>query len=155
MNPNPVRLPFDIEVCGLELIETRNKGPFDFGFIAGVSADLTWTNDEIVNLFKITNSKQCPIEELKLMDLNSEKELNANYKDRSIFMNPVVNGTEEGLTIKNNIKVDTTFSFSLLARTWGNVTVRQDFNIAWYVNKPPTFPSKPKALIIDVDYDNV
>ena len=48
MNPEPVRLPFDIEVCGLEIVETKHKGPMDFAFIAGVSADLKWTNEEVL-----------------------------------------------------------------------------------------------------------
>jgi hypothetical protein len=56
MNPEPVRLPFDIEVCGLEIVETKHKGPMDFAFIAGVSADLKWTNEELLEMFEIINS---------------------------------------------------------------------------------------------------
>ena len=57
MNPVPIRLPFDIEVCGREIVYTTNKGSFDFGFIAGVSPDLKWTNEEVLGMFNITVSK--------------------------------------------------------------------------------------------------
>jgi hypothetical protein len=40
-------------------------------------------------------------------------------------------------------------------KTWGDVEGRQDFNIAWYVNKPPTFAQKPELITLDVDYDNI
>jgi hypothetical protein len=57
MNPVPIRLPFDIEVCGLEKIDTIKKGPFEFAFIAGVSPDLRWTDNEVKAMFNITGSK--------------------------------------------------------------------------------------------------
>ena len=85
MNPDPVRLPFDIEVCGLEIVETKHKGTMDFAFIAGVSADLKWTNEELLEMFEIINSVQCPIKELKLMDQSLKDEMNVNFVD-NIFM---------------------------------------------------------------------
>jgi hypothetical protein len=57
MNPVPIRLPFKIEVCGLEKIDTIKKGPFEFAFIAGVSSDLRWTDNEVKAMFTITGSK--------------------------------------------------------------------------------------------------
>jgi hypothetical protein len=158
MNPNPVRLPFDIEVCGLERVSTSAKGSLDFAFIAGVSADLKWNNEETLALFNITNSDKCPIKEMKLIDTatkNAEaRGINENFAN-SILMDPKVNGTKDGLWIKNNIKVDKKYAFSLKVTTWGDVVEYQDFNIAWYVNKPPALPAKPVALTIDADYDNI
>jgi hypothetical protein len=106
MNPVPIRLPFDIEVCGREIVYTTNKGSFDFGFVAGVSPDLRWTNEEILAMFNITVSEQCPIREVKLVNIKSDEEMNVNYNN-NILLKGVVNGTENGLTIRNNIKVDT------------------------------------------------
>jgi len=80
--------------------------------------------------------------------------MNTNF-EKSISLKGVVNGTESGLVIRNNIKVDTKFSFSIAIKTWGDVVQKQDFNIAWYVNKPPTFPAKPSPIVLDVDYDNI
>jgi hypothetical protein len=157
MNPVPVRLPFDIEVCGKEIVATATNGaPLDFAFIAGVSADLKWNNEETLALFNVTGSDRCPIRELKLMDTSriEEREMNVNFRD-NIIMSPIVNGTKDGLWIKNNIKVDTRFSFSLKVTTWGNIVQRQDFNLAWYVNKPPAFLAKPEAITINADYDNI
>ena len=88
------------------------------------------------------------------MNQNLKDEMNVNFVD-NIFMEPVVNGTKDGLSIKNNVKVDTKFSFSLMVTTYGNVVQQQDFNIAWYVNKPPTFVEKPLPIIINADYDNI
>ena len=42
-----------------------------------------------------------------------------------------------------------------MIKTWGDVEARQDFNIGWYVNKPPTFQQKPSVITLDVDYDNI
>ena len=105
-------------------------------------------------MFNITVSEQCPIREVKLVNIKSDEEMNVNYNN-NILLKGVVNGTENGLTIRNNIKVDTQFSFSILVTTWGEVTQRQDFNIGWYVNKPPELPSKPAPILLEVDYDNV
>ena len=88
------------------------------------------------------------------MDQSLKDEMNVNFVD-NIFMLPVVNGTKDGLWIKNNVKVDTKFSFSLMVTTYGNVVQQQDFNIAWYVNKPPTFIENPLSIIINADYDNI
>ena len=69
INPVPIRLPFDIEVCGTEVIEPKLKGkPIELGFIAGVSPDIKYTNEELLYMFNITLSEQCPIREVKLMD---------------------------------------------------------------------------------------
>jgi hypothetical protein len=68
--------------------------------------------------------------------------MNQNFY-KSISLKSNVNGTENGLAIRNNLKVDTKFSFSIYVKTWGDVEGRQDFNIAWYVNKPPSFAQKP------------
>lgn len=57
------------------------------------------------------------------MDITpSESEMNVNFAD-NIVMKPVVNGTE-GLFIRNNVKVDTKFSFSIMATTYGNIVQR-------------------------------
>jgi hypothetical protein len=32
---------------------------------------------------------------------------------------------------------------------------RQNFNIGWYVNKPPEFNQKPVLIEIDADYDKI
>jgi hypothetical protein len=110
--PTPTRLPFDIEVCGLEDIKDVAFKPIDHGFVAGVSKDFSYTNKELLDMFKITNSEHCPIRELKLMNLNSAKEMNVNFA-KNILLKSAVNGTEDGLTIKNNFLVDTEFSFTL------------------------------------------
>lgn len=70
-------------------------------------------------------------------------------------MDPIVNGTKDGLYIKNNIKKDTKYAFSIKVTTWGNVVHYQDLNIAWYVNKTPSFAEKPALITIDSDYDNI
>ena len=57
MNPLPVRLPFDIEVCGFEVVTTKAPGSLDFAFIAGVSADLKWNNEETLAMFNISRSE--------------------------------------------------------------------------------------------------
>ena len=57
------------------------------------------------------------------MDFDSTEELNANFV-KNILLTPMINGTKDGLIIKNNIFVDTTFSFSVQATTWGNVSAR-------------------------------
>jgi len=49
-----------------------------------------------------------------------EKGINENFVN-SIFMDPIVNGTKNGLWIKNNIKRDTKYAFSVKVTTWGNV----------------------------------
>ena len=80
MNPIPARLPFDIEVCGVESIEAIKKEPFEFLFIAGVTPDVKWTNEEILGMFKVTKSVQCPIRDLILLDvLPSIAEMNVNF----------------------------------------------------------------------------
>ena len=123
MNPLPIRLPFDIEVCGTELIEATNKGPYEFGFIAGVTPDLKWSNQEIINMFNITLSEQCPIREVKLVDIDSDNDINILFSN-NIILNGIVNGTEDGLMIRNNVKVDSTFAFSVKVTTWGDVVAR-------------------------------
>ena len=70
-------------------------------------------------------------------------------------MKGVVNGTDDGLLIRNNIKSDTFFQFSLQVTTWGDVVARQDFSIGWYVNKPPAFTTNLASILLDVDYDNI
>ena len=113
MNPKPVRLPFDIEVCGLEKIASKYIKPFNHGLVAGVTEDIKLTTEELLDIFNVTNTVYCKqIKEFKLLDFDSTEDMNANFA-KSIVMKPVVNGTEDGLVIKNNVKVDTTFSFSL------------------------------------------
>lgn len=108
MNPKPIRLPFDIEVCGTEVVKTVASGPLKFAFIAGVSADLKWDNAETLAIFDIIGSVQCPIRSLKLMDIRKDQplEMSSTFDD-NIIMKPMINGTEDGLWIKNNIKEDT------------------------------------------------
>ena len=74
-------------------------------------------------MFEVTNSLQCPIKEFKLMTQGSDQVMNVNF-GKSILVNGAINGTDEELVIRNNIKVDTQFTFSLMAVTWGNRTAR-------------------------------
>ena len=74
-------------------------------------------------MFNITVSEQCPIREVKLVDFDSDSDMNILFSN-SIILNGIVNGTEDGLMIRNNIKVDTTFAFSVKVTTWGDVVAR-------------------------------
>lgn len=57
MNPVPIRLPFDIEVCGLEkIVAEPQKEPLNYNLTAGVHPDIKWTNKELIEMFKITKS---------------------------------------------------------------------------------------------------
>ena len=56
-------------------------------------------------MFNISGSIQCPIKEVSLVDAGSTKAINANF-EKSVGLKGVVNGTESGLVIKNNVKID-------------------------------------------------
>jgi len=58
------------------------------------------------------------------MTKGTDQVMNVNFAKSIINNVKAVNGTEELLVIKNNIKVDTEFSFSVMAVTWGNRTAR-------------------------------
>ena len=91
------------------------------------------------------------------MNTGSNTLMNTNFRN-NILIKGSVNGTDgidEELLIKNNILQDTNFKFSLMAKTWGDVTARQEFEVSWYVNKVPEFAEKPELITIDVDYDKV
>ena len=87
------------------------------------------------------------------MNTGSNTLMNTNFRN-NILIKGSVNGTDgidEELLIKNNILQDTNFKFSLMAKTWGDVTARQEFEVSWYVNKVPEFAEKPELITIDVD----
>jgi hypothetical protein len=91
------------------------------------------------------------------MNTGSNTLMNTNFRNNILIKGSVngTDGTDEELLIKNNILQDTNFKFSLMAKTWGDVTARQEFEVSWYVNKVPEFAEKPELITIDVDYDKV
>lgn len=57
MNPVPIRLPVDVEVCGLETVTPLiQPTPHKYEFVAGVNADLKWTGKELLEMFDVTGS---------------------------------------------------------------------------------------------------
>ena len=103
MNPVPVRLPIDIEVCGVEKLYARNlPAPHKYTLVSGYSPDLKFTGEELLAMFEILGSTQCPIKEFSLMNAGSDTPMSTLFSN-NIFITGAINGTNEELLIKNNI----------------------------------------------------
>lgn len=73
LNPTPVRLRLNLEVCGTEIVKSREGGPLDILFVVAWSPDLSWTYKELINLFNV-DTINCPILTLKLIESVEDEE---------------------------------------------------------------------------------